>query len=248
MIYNLVRRELRGRYQRSVLGFLWSFVNPLCQILVYTVVFTFAFSSGIQDYYIYLMSGLIPWVFFSESMIEGARSIIDNEGLACKIYFPREVLVISKVTAKFVNFLLSMIVVFCFLLFSSIGVSLRHIVLLPLIMIIEYMMTLGFALFFSAVTVYLRDMEYIVGLIMMAWIWGTPIMYLVSAVNGSPLLSTLIRLNPMTSIIEAYHNILYFQSYPEYKTICISVFLSAGVMCFGELVFSYLEPGFAEEL
>ena len=119
MIKSLVKRELRGRYQKSVLGFLWSFISPLCQIAVFTVVFTYVFPSNIPKYYIYLMVGMIPWQFFTDSLSQGACSIIYNADMTKKIYFPREVLTISSVKAKFVNLLLSMIVVFGFITFSG---------------------------------------------------------------------------------------------------------------------------------
>ena len=126
MIFSLVKRELRGRYQKSVLGMLWTFLNPLCQILVYTFVFTVVFPSNIEDYYIYLMTGIIPWTFFSEALGQGAGSVVANSDMTKKIYFPREVLTISSVTAKFVNMLLSFIVVFVFLVISEEGFQVLH--------------------------------------------------------------------------------------------------------------------------
>ena len=148
MIRSLVKRELRGRYQKSVLGFLWSFISPLCQIAVFTVVFTYIFPSDIPKYYIYLMAGMIPWQFFSDSISQGACAVIYNADMTKKIYFPREVLAISTVTAKFVNLLLSMIIVFGFILFSGIGFS-PLIILLPFIFLLEYAIALGFALLFG---------------------------------------------------------------------------------------------------
>ena len=117
MIYSLVRRELRGRYQKSVLGMLWTFINPFFQILIYTLVFTLIFPSSIENYYIYLMTGIIPWTFFSEALGQGAGSIVGNADMTKKIYFPREVLTISSVTAKFVNMILGFVVIFIFLIF-----------------------------------------------------------------------------------------------------------------------------------
>ena len=102
MICSLVKRELRGRYQKSVLGFLWSFISPLCQIAVFTVVFTYVFPSNIPKYYIYLMIGMIPWQFFTDSIAQGACSVIYNSDMTKKIYFPREVLPVASVSAKFV--------------------------------------------------------------------------------------------------------------------------------------------------
>ena len=122
MVFSLVRRELRGRYQKSVLGMLWTFLNPFFQIVIYTLVFTFIFPSNIENYYIYLMTGIIPWNFFTEALGQGAGSIVSNADMTKKIYFPREVLTIASVTAKFINMLLAFVVIMLFLVFSRVGV------------------------------------------------------------------------------------------------------------------------------
>ena len=112
MIRSMVRKELRGRYKSSVLGFLWTFINPLCQIIVYTLVFSRIFRMGIERYYLFLTVAMIPWVFFSTSLAGGTMSVVSQQDLVKKIYFPREVLPVSYVTSCFVNMLFSFIVVF----------------------------------------------------------------------------------------------------------------------------------------
>lgn len=246
MIFSLVKRELRGRYQKSVLGMLWTFLNPLCQILVYTFVFTVVFPSNIEDYYIYLMTGIIPWTFFSEALGQGAGSVVANSDMTKKIYFPREVLTISSVTAKFVNMLLSFIVVFVFLIISGRGFSGPALLCLPFIMIAEYLIALGFTLFFSAITVYLRDMEYIVGVLLMAWIWATPIMYATDTVP-EPVMK-LLMINPMTQIVMSYHDILYYHVVPSAVRIGVVLIIGIVLLLVGEVVFKRLEGNFAEEL
>lgn len=246
MIFSLVKRELRGRYQKSVLGMLWTFLNPLCQILVYTFVFTVVFPSNIEDYYIYLMTGIIPWTFFSEALGQGAGSVVANSDMTKKIYFPREVLTISSVTAKFVNMLLSFIVVFVFLVISGRGFSGPALLCLPFIMIAEYLIALGFTLFFSAITVYLRDMEYIVGVLLMAWIWATPIMYATDTVP-EPVMK-LLMINPMTQIVMSYHDILYYHVVPSAVRIGTVLIIGIVLLLVGEVVFKRLEGNFAEEL
>lgn len=248
MIRNLVKRELRGRYQKSALGFLWSFISPMCQIAVFTVVFTFVFPSNIPNYYIYLMTGMIPWQFFSDSVSQGACAIIYNADMTKKIYFPREVLTIASVTAKFVNLLFSMIVVFGFILISGIGFS----PLLPLLLVVfalEYAVSLGLAMLFSAVTVYLRDMEYVVNVILMAWIWATPVMYSPDGLIAQyPWLSSVLRINPLTSIMYLYRDILYYHVIPELIDIIIPLLWGTILLIVGEQMFRSLEGGFAEEL
>ncbi len=245
MIYSLVKRELRGRYQKSVLGMLWTLLNPFFQIVIYTFVFTIIFPSSIENYYIYLMTGIIPWNFFSEALGQGAGSVVANADMTKKIYFPREILTISSVTAKFVNMLLGFVVVLGFLIFSKVGIS-YHILLLPLIFLAEYLMALGFTLFFSAITVYLRDMEYIVSVLLMAWIWATPIMYAVDTLE--PTIAKLLLINPLTSVIMSYHNVLYYHIVPTPATLIGILLVGVVLLIIGEVVFVHLEGNFAEEL
>ena len=178
MIAGLVHRDLRGRYKGSFMGFLWNFINPLCQILVYILVFSMIYRSNLDKYYVFLIVGMMPWNFFSESIGQGAGCVFAQGDMVKKIYFPREVLVISTVTSRFVNFLINYLVAFAIILFSGLGFQFRIILMyLPAIMILEYIFTLGLALILASTDVYFRDIEYMTGVVTMAWIWLTPIMY-----------------------------------------------------------------------
>ena len=112
MIISLVRKDLRGRYKGSVLGFLWTFVNPLLQLIVYTIVFSIIMRASYEQFYLFLFVALVPWMFFSSSVTDGAASILKEKDMVKKIYFPREVLPISTVTSAFVNMILTFVVVF----------------------------------------------------------------------------------------------------------------------------------------
>ena len=245
MIGSLVKRELRGKYAKSVLGFLWAFLYPLFQILIYTLVFKYVFNNRTPFYYIYLMSGLLPWTFFSDSFGQGAGSVIYNSEMVKKIYFPREVLVISEVNAKLINMLLSFIVMFFFILFSTVGFS-RQLVLLPVLVLIEYLMTLGLSFLSACITVYFRDFEYVVNVVLMAWIWMSPVLYRLDDVGGK--FRSLLMLNPFTIIIDSYHLVLFDHAWPK-----LSYLLTAGlegivVLIIGYLIFSKLKGHFVEEL
>lgn len=246
MIFSLVKRELRGRYQKSVLGMLWTFLNPMCQILIYTLVFSVIFENNMENYYIYLTVGMVPWTFFSEALGQGTGSIVANADMTKKIYFPREALTIASVTAKFVNMLLSFVIVFSFLFISGVGVNPAVLLWLVPVMLAEYLVALGFTLFFSAITVYLRDMEYIVGVLLMAWIWATPIMYTLD--GRSETVISLLKLNPMTNIALAYQNILYYKTMPDVMGVLGALFTGIILVIIGEVVFVRLEGNFAEEL
>ncbi len=246
MIYSLVRRELRGKYKGSMLGFLWTYINPLCQIIVYSIVFSVIFDTGVEKFYLYLVIGMMPWIFFSTSVQGGSACIRNQSDMVKKIYFPREILPISFVTSMFINMLFSFIIVFAAVLISGIGFNLYAILYLPLIMVIEYIFTLGLVLIISSCTVYLRDLEQIVGVIMMAWIYLTPIMYSLNSVPEE--LKIVILYNPMTPIIESFHDILYYKQIPSGFNLLYSSSISLIVFLIGFIIFSYMDKGFAEEM
>lgn len=246
MLFSLVRRELRGRYKGSVLGFLWTFINPLLQMLVYTVVFSAILKSGIDKYYLFLFVVLIPWIFFSTSVIGSASCVVAQKSLITKIYFPREILPLSYVTTCFVNMLLSFIVVFIIIFISGVGFNIHALLYLPIVMIIEFFLTLGLSMLVAGITVYLRDIEHILNIVMMAWQFLTPIMYSVDVVPEK--YKGLFQINPMTSIMIAYRDILYYKKLPQLNTLFMAVLFGAIVLVLGYVSFSKLKKGFAEEL
>lgn len=246
MIGSLVRRELRGKYKGSVLGFLWTFINPLCQIIVYTIVFSVILRSNLDNFYLYVITGMIPWLFFDMSMRLGSGAIRYQGDMIKKIYFPREVLPIASVTAQFVNMLFCFVIVFVVLFVTGHGVALPALFSLPLIMLIEYMFALGMTLIVSAVTVFFKDMEHIITVLLMAWIYLTPILYPLESVPGWAM--WLFKLNPMTAVIEGYHRILYWHQLPFFKLTLYGFGVAVIVLIVGELLFAKLEHNFAEEL
>lgn len=258
MIFSLVKKDLRGRYKGSALGFLWTFLNPLLQLVVYSIVFSTIFRNNIEKFYLYLFIGLLPWMFFSSSLTVGSVSVISSKDMVKKIYFPREVLPIAYVTSSFVNMLLCFLVVFIVMIIGGIDPnSTFHwtaLLYLPIVMIVEYVLALGFAMLASALTVYFRDLEHILGIITMAWMYATPILYDVRMIQnilvekGMGNLMHLYMLNPMTPIIVAYHQILYYGQAPDLSTLLSAVVLGLFFLILGYLVFRKLQRGFAEEL
>lgn len=246
MIFSLVRKDLRGRYKGSVLGFLWTFINPLLQLVVYTIVFSYILPTAIDKYYLYLFVGLIPWIFFSASITGGSSSIVAQKDLIKKIYFPRQVIPISYVTSCFVNMLLSFVVIFIVVLISGVGFNPTALLCLPVIMIVEYVLALGMALLSSAITVYFRDLEHILGILTMAWMYMTPIMYDKSIVPKK--LIPVFNLNPMTHVIECYRAVLYDKKIPELESLISSFALGILFLVLGYFVFQKLQRHFAEEL
>lgn len=246
MIRGLVHRELRGRYKGSFLGFLWTFINPLLQLGVYTLLFSVIMRNDIPQYYIFLFVCLVPWIFFSSCLSSGCSCIIASAGMVTKIYFPREVLPISFVTSAFVNMLYSFIVVFAVLIFTGFGINPMALLYLPLIFILEYMMCLGVTLMFSAMTVYVQDLQHILGILSMLLQFLSPVMYSTSRIPEN--LQPIFNLNPMAPILESYRSILYYKQPPHLETLGTSVLFALIVLVIGELIFSKLQKGFAEEL
>ena len=228
MIFSLVKKDLRGRYKGSVLGFMWTFINPLLQMGVYTLVFSIILRNDIDKYYLFLFVALVPLIFFSASLTGGADSVLASKDMLKKIYFPREVLPISYVTGAFVNMLLSFVVIFGVIIFTGHGLNPLALLTLP------------------ALTVYFRDLSYILGIIAMIWQYLTPIMYSSDLVPDK--LRPLWNLNPMTPVIEAYRSVLYAKQVPQLSTLIQAAVLGVIVCVIGYISFRKLQKGFAEEL
>lgn len=246
MIFSLIRRDLRGRYKGSVLGFMWTFINPLLQLCVYTIVFSIIMRMDIDKYYLFLFVALIPWMFFNTCLGGGTRVIFSQEDMVKKIYFPREVLPIAFATSQFINMALSFLVIFAVVFISGMGISLRALLYLPIVMIIEYVLALGVTMFGAAATVYVRDLEQIFNIVGMAWMYMTPVLYSVDMVPEE--LRKIYYLNPMTSIVVAYRDILYYKQPPQMGTLLNAVIMGIVVLIIGCFSFSRLKRRFAEEL
>ena len=217
MVISLVKRDLKSRYKGSVLGFLWMFLNPLLQLAVYTVVFSTIMRMGIDKFYLFLFVALVPWLFFSTCLSMGTTVIFSQQDMVKKIYFPREVLPLAFTISQFVNMLLSFLVIFAVILCSGIQLSLPALLFLPLVMLIEFVLALGVTYLVSALNVYFRDLEHILGILSMAWMYLTPILYPIEMVPEQ--FTQLFYLNPMTSITIAYRDILYFGRMPDRKSV-----------------------------
>ena len=246
MLRSLVRRDLRGRYKGTTLGFIWTFINPLLQLVVYSIVFSTFMRMGIDKYYLFLFVALIPWMFFSTSILGGATCILNNQNLITKIYFPREVIPIAIVTSNFINMLYCFSIVLAVVLLFASSVNFKCWLYLPLVATIEYMIVLGLVFIFSALTVYFRDIAHILGIVTMAWQFLTPVMYPVEIVPKEYL--TIFNLNPMTPIILAYRDILYYGKVPELETLLQALGFGLLFCILGFYVFGKLKRRFAEEL
>lgn len=246
MVKSLVKRDLKSRYKGSVLGFFWMFLNPLLQLAVYTVVFSTIMRTGIEKFYLFLFVALVPWIFFSTCLSGGTTVIFSQQDMVKKIYFPREVLPLSFTISQFVNMLLSFIVIFVVVLCSGTPLVPAALAYLPAVMLIEFVLALGITYIVSACNVYFRDLEHILGIVSMAWMYLTPILYSVEMIPKQYL--QLFYFNPMTFVIIAYRDILYYGKPPQMDTLANAAVMGILSIVIGHLVFGRLQRHFVEEL
>lgn len=240
-----IRKEIRGKYKGSFLGVLWSFVNPLLMTLVYAIVFPFILKNTQENYVTFLVIGILPWNWFTTVIANGTTSVLNNAGIIKKVYFPREILPISIVTSGLINFLISCIIIIIFLLFSGIGFSF-YILFLPFVIITQYILLLGIVFITSAINVYIRDAEYIINFFVTMLFYATPILYSSNLFPQN--IRWILQLNPMTTIINSYRDIFFYQSIPHIKSLIIVLGVSICLLFVGKKVFDKLQKGFAEEV
>lgn len=240
-----VKKDIRGKYKGSFLGVLWSFINPLLSVLVYAIVFPYIMRIKVENYLIYLITGIIPWTFFTSAINTGIISILSNADIIKKVYFPRIILPISSVTSALVNFFISCIIILAFCIFGGVGIS-ASLLWLPLVALIQYVMLLGFTFILSAIEMYMRDIEHIVNFVLAMAFYATPILYTPDIFPDN--LSWILKINPMAYLVNAYRDIfLYHQNPSLYGLIIVGVF-SVIIFIIGYIVFERLQKGFAEEV
>ena len=240
-----VKKEIRGKYKGSFLGVLWSFVNPLLQVAVYAIVFPYIMRIQTDNYLIYLIIGIIPWTFFTTVINQGMITVRINAGIIKKVYFPREILPISVAVSGLINFLISCIIILLFCIFGGVGIS-WHLILLPFIAIIQFVLTLGIVFALSAINVYIKDTEYLIAFVLNMLFYATPILYESTLFPES--IRFILYLNPMTQVVEAYRNIFLYHQLPDLGGFIYLVIISFILLGVGILIFRKLEKGFAEEV
>jgi len=222
ILANLVRKELKVKYAASVLGAVWSLLNPL----VYLAVFSFVakvLGAGIANYPVYLLSGLLAWNLFSASMGSGARAVLDNANLVKKVAFAREILPLAAVGVGLVDFALQSAVLLLYIIVSGYGLHLPELALWPLAFVTLLVLTVALSLWFSALNVRYRDVGHLLNIALLVWFWATPIVYAEFQVQqlaekqtwfGIPRLAFYL-LNPMVDIVAGFHRALYGFVTPE---------------------------------
>ena len=245
MLLSMIRTDLRTRYKGSFLGFLWTFVNPLLQLLVYTLIFTQILKTQIPKYPVYLFVGLLSWTLFQTAVQTGTGIVNRQANLVKKIYFPREILPLAIVGGAAVNYILSLLVLVPFILLEHVPLS-WPLVYLPVVLLAQIFVSLGFAFVFSALNVFFRDLEHIIGIFMMLWFYCTPIVYKLSAIP--PKDQIWLEWNPMTPITVAYQRIFYQSASPGVTNLLLVLLEGVLMTAVGWIVYYRLSRRFAEEI
>ncbi|NLF65796.1 MAG: ABC transporter permease [Chloroflexi bacterium] len=216
LLRNLVIRDLKVRYKSSLLGVVWSLLNPLLMMVVFTLVFGVLAGNDIRDYSVFFLVGLLPWNFFNGALLGSTLSITANAALVKKVYFPRELLPLASIFSNLVNFGIALIVLVVFLYATGLGLTVHALWVIPLL-ITQIIFTLGLGLLLGSLQVFYRDVMMILDVVMLAWFFLTPVMYSLSrfgtqaVILGMELVpEQVIRwLNPMASIIDGYRTVLW---------------------------------------
>jgi ABC-type polysaccharide/polyol phosphate export permease len=251
LIQSLVARELKARYRGSVLGFFWSFINPLLLLLVYSFVFSYVMTAAhdarIEPYALFMFCGILPWTWFSTSLSESAGVLISGGNLIKKVLFPAEILPIVSVLSNMVHFFLGLPILAGFLLWYHRPLHAGELALFPVAVLVQLVLTTGLALILSALTVHFRDIRDILANLLTFWFFATPIIYPYFVMQSWQL--KLLNLNPFTHLAITYQEILFFEGpVGHWKWLLALGVASVVLFLVGYFVFDRLRDTFAEEV
>lgn len=243
MFQSLVNREMRARYKGSFFGFFWSLLNPLLMMIVYSFVFSIVMRVKVPHYSLYLLSGILPWTWFSISLTNAAGSVVYNSNLIKKIYFPHEILPAVAISTNLINYLLSIPVLIAFMLFQHVPLKLPFLCL-PLLLAIQFVFCLGLGLILATLNAYFRDVEQLLGVVLMAWFYITPVLYPVSFIPQG--YHDLVMANPMSGLIISYQRIFIEGAWPDPGHLLYGLGAGLVLLIIGSLFFSSRKYDFSE--
>jgi lipopolysaccharide transport system permease protein len=251
LIQSLVARELKARYRGSLLGFFWSFINPLLLLLIYTFVFTVVMPGvrppELEPFALFMFCGILPWSWFSSALLESANVLIAGGNLIKKVLFPAEVLPIVTVLAGLVHFCFGLPILAAFLMYYRTPIVLTDMLWFPVVVATQLVLTLGLALLVSALTVHFRDVRDLLANLLTLWFFATPIIYPLSQVP--PEARTLLNVNPFTHLAVAYQQVLFDDGpFTAGRRLIVVGAGSVAVFLFGYFVFDRLRDTLAEEV
>lgn len=244
LLYSLTVRELTARYRASVLGFLWTFLNPTLQMVVYSLVFQSTFKSNLRAYSYFLFVGLLPWGYFAASLTAGAGAISDRRDLMTKVRFPAQVLPATVVLSNLTNYVLSLPLMIGLGLFFGF-VPTWHLVLFVPVLVVQTLFTLALTYIVSALNVAFRDLQYIVSNVITLWFFATPVIWPIWQ-NEGWMRRIIPLVNPMAPIITAYQDILYHQTLPPFRPLLALTGVSLALLWIASEIFESRREEFAE--
>lgn len=245
LIQILILRELKARYRGSALGFLWSFVNPLVLTVIYVLVFSVYMRIEVERYPGFLLSGILPWVWFSAGLQDATRSIIDSGGLIRKVYLPSEVFPFVCVASNMIHYLFAVPVLLCVLVFLG-GTPSWPLLFFPAIVLVQFAFLYALALLASSLAVGFRDLLHVVPNLLTLWFFVTPVAYPVTLVPEP--YRVLVRANPMALIIRAYQDIFYYNQMPPVRSLMVLAVGCGLLLGIGFWCFAARKDRFAEEV
>ena len=244
LIVALVSRHLRARYRGSFLGFIWSFLNPLCLIAVYSLVFRYYIRMAeVEHYTLFLFTGLLPWIWFSGGLLEATGSISGGGNLITKALFPAHILPIVSVLTNLANFLFAVPLLIGVMLISGVmpGASLVY---LPAVILVEMVFLLGLSLMFSALNVHFRDIQHILGNLITLWFFLCPILYPARLVPEE--IQFTLWLNPVAHFTQMYQGMFIDGVAPGMLSLAVSALVAFFTFAVGCVVFNHYRDEFAE--
>lgn len=234
LLIELVKRDLRVKYRKSVLGYLWSLLNPLMMMLVVSTVFSYMFRFDIVNFPMYLLTGQTLFNFFSEATNMAMSSITNSGSLIKKVYLPKQVFPVSRMLSSFVTFLFSLLAIVIIMVITHVKVT-WTILLVPLPLIYILLFATGVGLILSIMSTYFRDVIYLWGVFITAWMYFTPIFYPISQLPEFA--SNLMRFNPMYQMLQCFREIVLYGTFPSWQRhfaciICAVMSLGIGIYVF----------------
>lgn len=250
LVYSLVIRDLRIKYKSSVLGFFWSLLHPLLMMGVYAIIFTILIRQKVEGpYSLFLLAGILPWLFFAGSLSLTAPSLLSNSTLINKVFFPREILPLAIILSNLINFLLSLIVFFFFLIFTNLPMGMT-LFSLPLLIFFHFLFTFGLTLFLAPANVYFRDIDHIIDIVLQLWFFSVPVIYSIQflfRIAGKTWLYFYF-LNPMVSFTVMYRDILMYSRMPSLSYWLFTAFLGIVSFLAGYSYFKRVEFDVVKEI
>ena len=251
LIQTLVARELKARYRGSVLGYFWSFINPLLLLLVFSFVFTYVMPRGeevnIEPYAVFLFCGLLPWTWFSSSLMDAANVLIINGNLIKKIMFPAEILPVVSVISNMVHFLFGLPILIGFLIYYSVPLYPSELVWFPFVLAVQFVLTLGFAMVLSALTVHFRDIKDLLANLLTLWMFASPIIYPMAFLSERA--KGFMDLNPFAHLAISYQEIFFYDGpFGHWKWLLALAVAGGALFVLGYWLFDRLRDSFAEEV